>query len=127
MRGFGVTYNSGVESPPIVASSNFIDINSYTKTPIPAEVAQFLSGSYVNNVYSEAIPDQRKLDAFESRMISLLNAAVGAFKSYKPGDAAIKTAQNVLDDIQGFKDYMQMKLQVQNKWKHERSEIRFLY
>lgn len=106
--GFGNTgFGSGMGA---------VSLRDYEKVAVPPEVTLFMSGQYVAGKYNEALPEQRKVQSYEDQMVNTINFVISAFQNFKPGNATLKTAQKISEDISRFKDYMILKMQVQNSW-----------
>jgi len=106
--GFGNTgFGSGMGA---------VSLREYEKVAVPPEVTLFMTGQYVAGKYNEALPEQRKVQAYEDEMVNTINFTISAYQNFKPGSATLKTAQKISEDLNKFKDYMILKFQVENGW-----------
>lgn len=98
------------------SATSVLDLKTYSRSPVPGEVTKFLSGQYINGVWSQALPDQRLVQPWESEMVGLINAVNAYYSVFQEGNPTLKTASKISEAISFFKDYMILKLQVMNNW-----------
>lgn len=104
-------------------SDPMTELSSYTSPFMPASVAQFLGGSYVNGAWSQPTPDDEIAAPYVGAMQNTITEVLAAYSAYQVGDPVLMTAQQLFNDLTTFNDYITLKNQVESAQTSQQSLI----